>query len=91
MSKTTFSDKCNILADLWVEWRNTKMFGDFIEYNDMGLPLSLAISEGMATATTTGQASINETWSMLLEILGTEDKGFANLDEVLDASTLDFD
>ena len=83
MTTTTFENKCLILADLWLNYRNDDNFEDFIEYNDMGLPLAYALSEGIVKGTELSDKFIDETFDLLLRAIGIEDTGFENLDDVL--------
>ena len=81
---TTIENKVIILADLWLNYRYDEEFSDFIEYNDLGLPLAYAISEGIVKITDTAQSFIDETFGLLLAGLGVdEDTGFDTLDDVL--------
>lgn len=83
---TTDEDKISILAELWLNYRDEEDFEDFIEYNDLGLPLAYAINEGIVEITTVAKAFIDETFSLLIAGLGIEDEGFETVDEMLDAS-----
>jgi hypothetical protein len=83
MTTTTFENKCIILADLWLNYRNDDNFDDFIQYNDMGLPLAYALSEGIVKGTELSDKFIDETFDLLLRAIGIEDTGFENLDDVL--------
>lgn len=84
MSNTTdFSSRCFILADLWLNYKDDDQFGDFIEYNDIGLPLAFAIQEGIVKTTDIATKYINETWDLFLQGLEIEDTGFSSLDELL--------
>ena len=83
MTTTTYEDKCAILSDVWLNYRNDTQFVDFIEYNDMGLPLAYAISEGIVDSTDIASGFINETFDLLLAGLGVEDTGFDSLDSVM--------
>jgi hypothetical protein len=82
---TTFSDKANILADLWLNYRDDEEFQDFITYNDLGLPLAYAYANGILdNATLMLEQFINETFDLLLKGLGIqEDVGFETLEGVL--------
>lgn len=84
--KTTFEAQCNILAQLWIEHREDEEFTDFIEYNDLGLPLAYFIAEGVALPTQLSETYIGETFDILMSALDIEDTGFANLDEVFTQS-----
>lgn len=84
MAETTFSDKADILADLWMNYRNDEEFQDFIEYNDLGLPLAYAVSADIVKATEIAEGYINETFDLLLAGLDIEeDTGFESLDDLL--------
>jgi hypothetical protein len=80
---TTFDNKCLILADLWLNYRSNEDFVDFIEYNDMGLPLAYALSEGIVKGTEMSDKFVDETFDLLLAGIGIEDTGFESLDDVL--------
>lgn len=81
---TPFSDKASILADLWVNYRNETDFVDFIEYNDLGLPLAYAISNDIVKTTDLATKFIEETFDLLLGALEVEDTGFETLDDILE-------
>ena len=83
--ETTFSDKANILADLWLNYRDDEEFQDFINYNDLGLPLAYAFANNIIdTATPMLEQFINETFALLLSGLDIDkDYGFETLDGVL--------
>jgi hypothetical protein len=83
MTTTTFDNKCAILADVWLNYRYDEQFLDFIEYNDMGLPLAYALSEGIVKGTDLSTTFIEETFGLLLAGLEIEDTGFESLDDVL--------
>lgn len=83
---TTFENKCVILADLWLNFRDDEQFQDFITYNDMGLPLAYALSEGIVKGTDTSNKFIDETFDLLLAGLGIEDTGFEDLTDLLSES-----
>lgn len=84
MAETTFSDKADILADLWLNYRNDEEFQDFIEYNDLGLPLAYAVSADIVKTTEIAEGYINETFDLLLAGLDIEeDTGFESLDDLL--------
>ena len=82
---TTFKDKASILADLWLNYRQDTEFADFIEYNDIGLPLAYAIDNDIVKTTDIATRFIEETFALLLEGVGIqEDTGFENLDDLLE-------
>jgi hypothetical protein len=79
---TDFSAKTNILADLWMDYRDDEDFKDFIEYNDLGLPLAYAVDNGIVEASEMAERFIDETFRVLLSSLGLEDEGFDNLNDL---------
>lgn len=80
---TLYSDKTNILAELWLNYRNDEEFQDFCDYNDIGLPLAYAISNDIVKSTTLAEQFVNETFDLLLAALDVEDTGFETLDDLL--------
>ncbi len=82
---TEFNDKCSILADVWLNYRGEEAFDDFVEYNDLGLPLAYLIDSGVVEAKSDqAKAFINETFDLLLAGADVKDTGFTTLDEILD-------
>lgn len=80
---TTFETKLDIIADLWMNFRQDEEFQDFVEYNDLGLPLSYAALNGIATLSPAGQKMIEETFDLLLASMDIqEDVGFESLDDI---------
>lgn len=84
MSNTTtaFSDRCNILGELWMSYKDDPIFHDFIDYNDIGLPLAFCVSQEIIPTNDTVINYINETWDLFIEGLEIQDIGYSNLDEV---------
>ena len=82
MSMTTQENKADILAELWLNYRHDQNFEDFVQYNDIGLPIAYAISNGIVKATDIADKFINETFDLLLASLEVEDQGFENLDDI---------
>lgn len=73
-----FSNKVAILADLWINYRDDENFVDFIEYNDLGLPLAYLINTDLATPTDEGIKYIDETFSLLCAALELDIDGEYN-------------
>jgi hypothetical protein len=82
-TNTPYSKRCEILGELWIDFREDEAFEDFIEYNDLGLPLAYILSEDIAESTPLAENYINETFDLLLEALKVEDTGFEDLEELL--------
>jgi len=86
MNTTTQENKANILADLWMNYRDDENFEDFISYNDLGLPLAYLLSAGVVKSTEQADKFVNETFDLLLASLEVEDTGFDNIDDIFIAS-----
>jgi hypothetical protein len=64
-------------------YRKDEQFIDFIEYNDLGLPIAYAIHAEIVEAKSPAIDFINETFELLLSALDVEDTGYENLDDIL--------
>lgn len=66
----TLGEKANILGGFWITYKNDKDFSLFIEYNDIGLPISYYFSEGLINALTEqGEKYIHDTFSMFINAM----------------------
>lgn len=81
---TPFGSRCVILSDLWLNYKEDITFRDFIQYNDLGLPLAFVISEDIVETTPMAEQYINEAWELFVDGLEIEDTGFDTLDQMLD-------
>lgn len=91
--ETTFKNKCVILSELWLEYRDDVMYGfdDFIYYNDVACPLAFAIDNKIVEPTPAAENYINESFKLLLKVLEIEDTGYETLEEMLEATELEAD
>lgn len=81
-----FSDKCGILGQFWFEYRDDDKLGDFISYNDIGLPLSWFIATGVVTPNPMAEDYVNETFNLFIaamNITEAELEGVDNLNDLL--------
>lgn len=85
--ETTLDNKLSILSELWLDYRDDEEFTDFIEYNDLGLPLAYAISNDIVSISSSAEKFIGETFDLLLAALDLEDTGYEDLTEVLEAGS----
>ncbi len=86
MSKveTSFDSKCNILSELWLNYRNDRGFQDFIVYNDLALPLAFMIAEDIVDdPSDLAKSFIDESFALLMKAASVEDIGFDSLDDIL--------
>ena len=83
-STTSFSGNTEILAELWMNYRQDEEFSEYVAQNDLGLPLAYAISEGFVEVSKKAKVFIEQSFEALLAHLEIEDDGFGSLDELLD-------
>ena len=81
-----FSNKTTILAELWMNYRDDEQLKDFIEYNDLGLPMAYFIMNELVLPTKQSQVYIDETYELLIKSLGAADVEYESLDELLGAA-----
>jgi len=82
---TDLASKCDILNDIWINHSDNEWFEDFIEINDLGLPMAYFICNGIVEATPLAVEIIDVTFADLLELLEIEDTGFTSLEEIVKA------
>ena len=80
---TDFSNKMEILGEFYFTYRDDKELKEFIEFNDLGLPLAYLASEGLCTVSEEGADYINQTWVLLMASLEIEDIGFEDINEMM--------
>jgi len=81
--KNSFENKCSVLSDLWMTYRFDKKFADFIEYNDIGLPLAFVIAEDLVKPAPQAKAMVEETYELLLAALDREDGDYESFDDLM--------
>ena len=81
---TDFSDVCIIMGELYSNYKEDKNFKDFIEFNDLGLPLAYLTSENLCEPSDDGKRYITETWDLFLAGLKMPDNGFESLEQLLE-------
>ena len=79
----TFENKITILAELWMNYRDDEELQDFVEYNDLGLPLAYFLMNEIVMPTSQSELYINETYDLFIASLQVEDKEWTSLDELL--------
>lgn len=65
--QTDFLTKCKVLGAIWIEQSENSDFNEFMRFNDLGLPLAYAHTEGMATIEDKGKIYIEQSWERLLD------------------------
>jgi len=79
----SLENKITILAELWMNYRDDEELQDFIEYNDLGLPMAYLLMNELVLPTDKSELYINETYDLLVGALGVPDKNWDSLDEML--------
>lgn len=81
---TQFADKAGILGTLWMDYRDDEDFADFINYNDIGLPLAFFIAEGMVQSTPLAEQFVNETFELFIAALEVTEEEVGEIDNLND-------
>ena len=79
---TDFSNQVNILGEFYINYREDSELKDFLEFNDIGLPLAYLASEGLCEISDDGKKYVAESWEMFLLAMGITDEVFENLGEI---------
>jgi len=88
-TNTPFEKRCEILADLWIGYQSEPEFKDFIEYNDLALPLAYSIANNIIKIDYDNErlnGFIDEAWDLLIEGLNLKDTGYESLNDLLGLS-----
>jgi hypothetical protein len=80
---TPIETQVDILAELWMDYRDEQYFAEFVAYADLGLPLAYLLSNSIVSRTAEADKFISDTWETFLGLCGIEeDTGFDILDEM---------
>jgi hypothetical protein len=85
-----FDNKVSILAELWMNYRDDEQLKDFIEYNDLGLPMAYFLMNELVLPTKQSEIYIDETYNLLIASLGVKNVEYESLDELLSTEPDDF-
>lgn len=80
---TDFSIKCEILSDVWLDYRDEEGFKELFNFADLGFPLAYLIDNSIVEATEPAMGLIDETFAILLNSLNVKDTGFENINHLL--------
>jgi len=84
---TDFETQCEILSDLWLNYKDNVELKDFIEYNDLGLPLAYVIHTDLARVTEDGVPYVEETFNLLCAALQLDTEAeYTSLNEMFGES-----
>ena len=80
---TPLAKRAEILADLWMNYRDDTEFKDFIDYNDLALPISYAMTQEIVKLQPVAETLVDESFILLLTALEIpEDEGYESLDDL---------
>jgi hypothetical protein len=85
-----FDNKVSILSELWMNYREDEQLKDFIEYNDLGLPMAYFLMNELVLPTQQSEIYIDETYNLLIASLGVKNVEYESLDELLSTEPDDF-
>ena len=88
MEATDFQIECQILSDLYMNYRDSEVFAEFIEYNDIGVPLAHFMADGLIKELEhIAKTYIAETYQLLFDVLSIPvTHEYESLDELLEAA-----
>ena len=66
-----------------MNYRDDEELQDFVEYNDLGLPLAYFLMNEIVLPTSQSELYINETYDLFIASLQVADREWESLDEVL--------
>ena len=84
---TDFSIRCEILADVWLEYREDEGFKELVEYADIGFPLAYMIDNDIVESNGVAEGFVDETFRLLLQTLKLEDTGFDNINHLFETAS----
>lgn len=64
--------KAEILVQFTQDSFNDENYDEFFDYNDLGIPLSIAIVQDMVILTDAGEALLEETWIELCNLFNAD-------------------
>ena len=75
--------KAEILLEFTQDNFNDEVYEEFFDYNDLGIPIAIALTQEMVVLTNKGEELIEETWKELCELFGADPNGhYENIDDV---------
>lgn len=83
-TNTDYSKQIDILHELFYNHADEERFADFVNFNDIGLPLAYAIHAGIVESTPLAEELVRQTFGLLLALFGIdEDEGFKSLEQII--------
>ena len=77
-------DKAQIIVEFTQDHFNGGEYEDFFDYNDLGTPLAIAITQEMADLTDSGREVLEETWTNLCDLFDADaTASFESIDDLI--------
>lgn len=81
---TDYAKQIEILNEVWYHHRDEEQFFDFVDFNDVGLPLAHLIHKGIVESTPMAEELVRESFGLLLALFNiNDDTGFDSLDKII--------
>ena len=75
--------KAEILVQFTQDEFNSGEYDDFFDYNDLGIPMSIAVTQDMVILTDSGEQLLEETWIELCNLFGADSNGeYESIDDL---------
>jgi len=76
--------KAEIITQFTAEYISNRDYQDFFDYNDLGVPIAVALKGNFVTLTSEGEKLFNETYSQLCKLFDAdENEEYEDLDELI--------
>jgi hypothetical protein len=77
--------KAEILVQFTQDHFNSEEYDDFFDYNDLGIPLSIAVMQEMVILTDSGEQLLDETWIELCNLFGADSNSdYETIDDLME-------
>lgn len=75
--------KASLIVEFIQAEFNNPVFDDFYDYNDLGIPLAVAFEADVCTLNDKGVEVLNETYALLCDELGIDNKDYNSYDDMV--------
>ena len=76
--------KAEILVQFTQDYFNSGEYEEFFDYNDLGIPMSIAITQDMVILTDSGEQLLEETWKELCLLFeANPDSEYETIDDLI--------
>ena len=90
--KTPLENKAQIVVEFIQDYKDDEEYEEFFEYNDLGIPLAIAITQDMAYLTDSGSNVFEETWARLCDLFDADvSDSYESIDELMDSESFQID